>query len=55
MDAIAGTNWDLDVWSVCGPLTVEQLRRVSARGFGVVAVLGVLMVTLNLRLIRDYD
>lgn len=26
-----------------------------ARGFGVVAVLGVLMVTLNLRLIRDYD
>ncbi|MGH3480844.1 MAG: ABC transporter permease [Nocardioidaceae bacterium] len=25
------------------------------RGFGVVAVLGVLMVTLNLRLIRDYD
>jgi len=26
-----------------------------ARGFGVVAVLGVLMVTLNVRLIRDYD
>jgi ABC-2 type transport system permease protein len=25
------------------------------RGFGVVAVLGVLMVTLNVRLIRDYD
>ncbi len=26
-----------------------------ARGFGVVAVLGVLMVTLNVRVIRDYD
>jgi ABC-2 type transport system permease protein len=26
-----------------------------ARGFGVVAVLGVLMITLNVRLIRDYD
>jgi len=25
------------------------------RGFGVVAVLGVLMVTLNVRLVRDYD
>jgi hypothetical protein len=25
------------------------------RGFGVVAVLGVLMVALNVRLIRDYD
>jgi ABC-2 type transport system permease protein len=26
-----------------------------ARGFGVVAVLGVLMVALNVRLIRNYD
>jgi ABC-2 type transport system permease protein len=38
-------------WLVLQDLAWEPL----ARGFGVVAVLGVLMVALNVRLIRDYD
>jgi ABC-2 type transport system permease protein len=38
-------------WLVLEDLAWEPL----ARGFGVVAVLGVLMVALNVRLIRDYD
>jgi ABC-2 type transport system permease protein len=38
-------------WLVLQDLAWEPL----ARGFGVVAVLGVLMVALNVRVIRDYD
>jgi ABC-2 type transport system permease protein len=56
----------MEIAATCNPVTylMEALRSLIlqdlqwatlARGFGVVGVLGVLMVTLNVRLIRRYD
>jgi ABC-2 type transport system permease protein len=56
----------MEIAATCNPVTyvMEALRSLIlhhfdwgalARGFGVVAVLGVLMVVLNVRFIRNYD